>query len=98
MNKKVNQIEGIPTLNSLSGLQEYLAQHHNNVSISDVGMNIITPPGVTLMQMQEAYSLGIRNFFLQPGTSDATVQQFIQQIDLGDDCSVIQDCVLITLV
>ena len=97
INKKVAEIDGIPTISSLSNLKGLLSQSYNNVPLSNVGMNIITPPGVTLLYMKEAYNLGIRNFFLQPGTSDEEVEEFIKQIENESKCNIIHDCVLVRL-
>ena len=47
------------------------------------------------MYMQEAHKIGIRNFFLQPGTADKDVDVFIDEINANGDCNVIKDCVLL---
>ena len=99
INKKVDQIDGIRTLGSLSNLKSYMENNYSRIPMSSVGLNIITPPGVTLMSMQEAYTMGIRNFFLQPGTYDAEVDEYIKQIENAKEsyCNIIKDCVLIKL-
>jgi predicted CoA-binding protein len=74
LNKRLSEIEGLPTVDSLATLVQQLPIMYPSVPISEVGMNLITPPPVTLILMRQGYDLGMRNFFCQPGTTDGAVE------------------------
>ena len=93
INKKTKEIEGLPTVESLTTLQKRLP-FQGASSMSQVGVSIITPPGVTKLIVEEAYSLGVRSFFLQPGTSDATTDAYLSSLK---DCNIVKGCVLVEL-
>jgi predicted CoA-binding protein len=88
--KRTESIEGIPCVKNLADILP---------TQEDIGISIVTPPGATRMLMEEAYNLGFRNFFLQPGTHDSSCDQYISEItDKSDNCaSVIKGCVLVEL-
>ena len=73
-NKRLSEVEGLQTVSSLSTFAVELYTMYPLVSVSNVGMNLITPPPVTLTLMRQGYEIGIRNFFCQPGTIDKAVE------------------------
>jgi predicted CoA-binding protein len=91
INNKAPEIEGVSTQVSLTALRSTLS---SEVSMKDVGISIITPPVVTTKVIQEAYELGARSFFLQPGTYDAAVDATLASFS---DAIVIKSCVLVDL-
>ena len=93
INKKTKEIEGLPTVESLTTLQKQLP-FMGASSMSQVGVSLITPPGVTKLIIEEAYSLGVRSFFLQPGTSDALTDAYLSGLK---DCNIVKGCVLVEL-
>lgn len=93
ISKRQANIESLPCKESLTALS---TQH--DVDMAQVGVSIITPPGVTAMILQEGVSLGCRHFYLQPGTADATVRELIESEDfVQKGVKVIQGCVLVDL-
>lgn len=74
LNKRLPEIEGIPTIDSIANLAQQLSVLYTTVPMSMVGMNLITPPAVTLSLMKQGYEIGIRNFFCQPGTVDGDIE------------------------
>lgn len=97
INKKTKEIEGITSIDSLSRLKKLIDEKEipTVANCQDVGISIITPPGVTKVILEEGRSLGFKNFFLQPGTVDDAVQEYISSS--LSDCRVIQSCVLVDL-
>ena len=63
--------------------------------MQDVGVSIITPPAVSQSVLEEGYKLGIRNFFLQPGTYNEQVDEYIQR-EMKSALSI-KGCVLVEL-
>lgn len=53
LNKRFPEIEGISTVDSLDALIEQMLIKYPDTPISNIGMNLITPPGVTLIMMRE---------------------------------------------
>ena len=94
INKKSKTIENIACVTSLTDLKNLLPQHSVR-DISEVGVSIITPPGVTKLILEEGYNLGIRNFFLQPGTYDKLTDEFISSS--LSQANVVKGCVLVEL-
>lgn len=78
LNKRLSEIEGIPTIDSVATLTQQLSVLYPSVPMSMVGMNLITPPAVTLSLMKQGYEIGIRNFFCQPGTVDGDIEVSFQ--------------------
>ena len=78
LNKRLSEIEGIPTIDSMASLAQQLSMLYPATPISMVGMNLITPPAVTLSLMKQGYEIGIRNFFCQPGTVDGEIEVSLQ--------------------
>ena len=74
LNKRLAEIEGCVTVDSLATLAAQLPERYPNVPIAMVGMNLITPPQVTINFIRQGYDMGIRNFFCQPGTTDGAVE------------------------
>mmetsp|Transcript_32652 Transcript_32652/g.55040 ORF Transcript_32652/g.55040 Transcript_32652/m.55040 type:complete len:166 (+) Transcript_32652:79-576(+) len=113
VNKRQTTIEDLECVESLTMIAEKFDEYTTAFSVSnpassatansiistkDVGVSIITPPGVTKMILEEGVSLGYRNFFLQPGTADDLVQEYIQQLQRqSEDIAIIQGCVLVEL-
>lgn len=96
VNPNEDAIEGLKCVGSLTVLKEQLSSQQMNVK--DVGVSIITPPSVTRAVLQEGVSLGLRNFFLQPGTVDHDVQIYINEITSSpNNINVIQGCVLVEI-
>lgn len=97
VNKRSKAIEGIQCVESLVALKEQVdsAMRPGVNAMSDVGVSIITGPGVTRMLLEEGYNIGVRHFFLQPGTHDADVDAFISKSMPG--ASVVKGCVLVEL-
>lgn len=95
INKKSKVVEGLGCVSTISALSEEigLGKHPNAEDITMVGVSIITPPGVTRMILEEGHRLGMRQFFLQPGTYDETVDAYIR--DCMPDCNVVKGCVLV---
>lgn len=73
-NKRLPEIEGLQTVDSIPTFVKLLTTSFPSVPISMVGMNLITPPAVTLSLLKQGYDVGIRNFFCQPGTVDSAVE------------------------
>lgn len=97
INKKSTVIEDITCCESLEVLKTRIngGLFPSVVGIHQVGVSIITPPGVTKGVLEEGYNLGIRNFFLQPGTYDDSVDDFVR--DTMKDALVVKGCVLVEL-
>lgn len=93
INKKSKEIEQIACVPSLGELKDCLPAGVRGMQ--DVGVSIITPPGVTKLILEEGYRLGIRNFFLQPGTYDKITDEYIDS--MMDSCNVVKSCVLVDL-
>jgi predicted CoA-binding protein len=93
INKKETEVEGIAAVKSLTVLAE-----QNPDSVDKTGVSIITPPAVTRLVLEEGISKGYRWFFLQPGTVDATVRNYMTEAKRNDpSINVIEDCVLVQL-
>jgi len=90
INKRSLEIEGVACVSALSDL---LAS--SDLPPEKIGVSIITPPGVTRLILQEAFDLGIRQFFLQPGTVDKEVNDFVR--DAMPGANVVKRCVLVDL-
>ena len=97
INKKQLEIEGIKCQNTLTEWYNSLVSENKNVE--NLGISIVTPPGVTKMILEEGLSLGIKNYFLQPGTYDNETKEFLllQRAGAGFDFNVVKGCVLIDL-
>ena len=89
ISKREKVIEGAECLDSITSYSNY----PQKVDWSEVGVSIITSPGVTSMIMDEALNLGVNNFFLQPGTyDDSTLID-----EKWKNVNVIKGCVLVEL-
>ena len=101
INKRSASVEGIDCIDSLSTLKLQLGHDGHGgkfvdiVDMKGVGVSIITPPGVTRLVMEEAYALGCTQFFLQPGTHDQTVDDFVRE--KMSKANVVKGCVLVDL-
>lgn len=94
VNKKVEEIEGVRTKESLTKF----AEGFSTSDISLTGVSIITPPAVTREVIEEGYNLGFRWFFLQPGTADRNVKEYCERLKNTDSSfKLIEDCVLVQL-
>ncbi|KAI7899039.1 CoA-binding protein [Cokeromyces recurvatus] len=82
---KEHMIEGLTTKASI----------HELPYPSQTSLSIVTPPAVTLHILQEAYHLGFRYFWLQPGAEDDQVRAFATthkdtlHIILGGPCILV---------
>ena len=106
-------IEGIPCEPSLTEWCQKLSATGNNLTsninedahdasknkIKTIGVSIITSPGVTKLIIEEGLSLGIKHFYLQPGTYDSETDDYIlsKKKDFGSDLNIVKSCVLIDL-
>ena len=97
INKKSTVIENSACVESLSALSAQIGTGEFSAvtSMSEVGVSIITPPGVTRMILEEGYQVGVRNFFLQPGTYDRSVDAFIRES--MSEANVVKGCVIVDL-
>ena len=64
-------------------------------SMEEVGVSIITPPAVSQSVLEEGYKLGVRNFFLQPGTYNEQVDEYIHKE--MNSALIVKGCVLVEL-
>ena len=97
INKVQRVIEGISCYDSLSALSVGISSSvfHGVRQCCEVGVSMVTPPGVTRMILEEGVALGYTHFYLQPGTHDASVRAYIDLIRADNLHVFIQDCVLI---
>ena len=63
---------------------------------AQLGVSIVTPPGVSKLIIEEGYLLGIRWFFLQPGTYDKITDEWLRS-DAVPDVNIVKGCVLVEL-
>lgn len=99
INKIQSSIENLVCLPSLSVLASTIhdvsQRFGSDVMIEEIGVSIITPPTATMQIVDEGYTLGMRNFFFQPGTIA------INDINLLDsrfpDAQFVHGCVLVDL-
>ena len=101
INKKQDIIEGMHCVDSLTTLASTLSKGENYNGVSNpaqVGVSIITPPNVTKLILEEGVGLGYSNFFLQPGTCNDEVEDYILELKgLKPKINIIQGCVLVEL-
>ena len=113
INKRSSVIEEIPCEPSLTEWCQKLSATGNNLTsninedahdasknkIKTIGVSIITSPGVTKLIIEEGLSLGIKHFYLQPGTYDSETDDYIlsKKKDFGSDLNIVKSCVLIDL-
>lgn len=88
INKKVDAIEGISCEESLTSYAQ-----NNPGTAEKTGVSIVTPPAATKAVIEEGLSLGFRNFFLQPGTVDASVAPALDKAR-SQNARIIESCVL----
>ena len=88
---------GLECIASLNDLQQRISQGLFPAvrSFHDIGVSIITPPGVTAMILREGYALGVRHFFLQPGTYDHKIDEILNTE--MEDAVCIKGCILVEL-
>ena len=88
---------GLECIASLTDLHHRISQglYPSVRTFHDVGISIITPPGVTTGILREGFALGARHFFLQPGTYDAEVDEVVNRE--MEDAVCIKGCVLVEL-
>lgn len=97
INKRTPVVEEIASCESLDMLKTKIENgtYQGVESMGQVGLSVITPPAVTKEILEDAYNLGIRNFFLQPGTYDDRIDGLLQS---GmKDALIIKGCVLVEL-
>lgn len=101
ISKKQDSIEGIACMDSLASLARKVTddvdfqQAVGVTSTSDIGVSIVTPPGATRSVLEEGLKLGYKHFFLQPGTYDEIVEEFMAQAKKTNyELNFIQSCVL----
>ena len=96
INKNVNEIEGLPCHSTLTQWYNDLNMNTKNNNVT-AGVSIITPPGVTKMILEEGLLLGIKHFYLQPGTYDDTTLEFIESQRGEYEFDIIKSCLLVEL-
>lgn len=94
INKRSTIIEG---MNCCSSLTEWVASTTStDIAPAQLGVSIVTPPGVSKLVIEEGYLLGIRWFFLQPGTYDKITDEWLRS-DAVPDVNIVKGCVLVEL-
>ena len=94
ISKTQANIEGLDCIESLTALKASFS----NIDPAKIGVSIVTSPHVTKEVLQEGIQLGYRHFFLQPGTTDASVEDLIiSEKKRFSDLDIIEDCVLMNL-
>lgn len=93
INKKQPEIEGIACIGTLTEWYNGLAAKNPDLK---TGVSIITPPGVTKLILQEGISLGIKHFYLQPGTYDSETDDFLKE-ESNLHLNIVKSCVLVEL-
>ena len=96
INKNVNEIEGLQCHSTLTQWYNDLNMNSKNNNVT-AGVSIITPPGVTKMILEEGLSLGIKHFYLQPGTYDDITLEFIESQRVVYEFDIVKSCVLVEL-
>lgn len=94
INKRQEEIEGVKTVESLAAFANQI-ESKIGFPTNKIGVSIITPPGVTKLILEEGLALGYRNYFLQPGTVDESVDETITENK--DKATFIKSCVLVQL-
>ena len=94
INKKQTEIEGLTCTNTLTEWYNDMKLQNKDLN---VGVSIVTPPGVTKMVLEEGISLGIKHFYLQPGTYDSETDDFITEKKKTEDINVVRNCVLVQI-
>ena len=81
ISKKEAVIEGIDAVADITTLNSRIQQgiEKRITNIGEIGCSIVTPPGVTRQILEEGYTAGVRNFYLQPGTYDESVNKYIEE-------------------
>ena len=74
---------------NFGSLDTMLKDKYPGISVSEVGVNFITPPEVTETLIKDAYNFGIRNFFCQPETIHGDTLQELR--DKHEDVNIIED-------
>ena len=102
INKRQDMIENISCYDSLTTLSQSIQQglinnNKDNIKTSNVGISIITPPGVTKLILEEGIHLGYQYFYLQPGTYDQETKNYIDLMIIEKQINIIQGCVLVDL-
>lgn len=92
INKRSTEIEGVATVASLTLLSQSTSH-----TMGEVGVSIITPPGVTKLILEEGSKLGIRHFYLQPGTYDDVTDAYMASELAGKGVNIVKGCVLVEL-
>ena len=94
INKNINEIEGLQCQSTLTQWYNDLITKNKNAS---AGVSIVTPPGVTKIILEEGFSLGIKHFYLQPGTYDDITLEFIESQKVVYDFDIVKSCLLVEL-
>jgi predicted CoA-binding protein len=91
---KSTEIEGKTAYPNLTAF--LTAQTAAGVTVDKVGVSIITPPTATASVISEGIGLGIKSFFLQPGTTNEAVAKIMD--DEGNkSINFVEGCVLVEL-
>lgn len=104
ISKKQDVIEGVASLDSLTTLANKVTgekDFQTSVGVNTtalIGVSIVTPPAATRLVLEEGLQLGYTHFFLQPGTCDDAVQDYILEAKKANqNLNIIQSCLLVEL-
>ncbi|GJE92777.1 CoA-binding protein [Phanerochaete sordida] len=82
---KETEIQGHPTVRALADLPD---PSHTSVSV-------VTGPKITLGLLKDVKALGVPHVWLQPGTHDEAVEEYIKENGLSDKVVYGGACVLV---
>lgn len=104
VSKKQDIIEGVASVDSLTTLANKVTGETDfqlAVGVNtpaNIGVSIVTPPAATRLVLEEGLKLGYTNFFLQPGTYDDAVEDYILEVkEANHNLNIIQSCMLVEL-
>ena len=97
---KSPEIEGKAAYPSLTAFLQ--AQSAAGVAADTIGVSIITPPAASASVINEGIGLGIKSFFLQPGTTNEVVLRIMDDKETekeqgGGAINFVEGCVLVEL-
>ncbi|EEB95875.1 hypothetical protein MPER_05089 [Moniliophthora perniciosa FA553] len=84
MHPKDSEVEGMSTLHSIEKLP----------APASTSISVATPPKVTLEILKQAKALAVPSVWLQPGSEDAEVVDYIQKNGMSDAVVLGGPCVL----
>ncbi len=94
---KTPEIEGLASYPNLTEFVAALKAKNSSVDPASIGVSIVTPPAATLSVISEGLGLGIRQFFLQPGTANEAVTTLMNENSKSTGTNFVEGCVLVEL-